>query len=120
MRPNSLIAMSYAPELFEQEKAVTFLRKIERLLIVSQPTYEDLGVALLDPFDSMYENISGGKTNSRRYLWLIGPFIQAKLNFLDFDQSPRDLVKFIVPYLDALHHEDNLMNGLKDYNQGGS
>ncbi len=54
MRPNALIAMALAPELFDPVKAIKFLNLCEKLLIVPPQNIinpEQLGVSLLDPFD---------------------------------------------------------------------
>jgi glycogen debranching enzyme len=113
-RPNAIIAMSLAPELFNPEKAIVFLNKASKLLVYSDPDERTLGLTLLDPLDSMYDE-GGNKTNSRRYLWLIGPFINAMINFMKDELNINDYMKYLRPYLDTLNSTKNLFNGLKDY-----
>ena len=52
-RPNSLIAMSLAPELFDKSKALIHLKKAEQSLL----SHFILGVSLLDPKDKMFDSV---------------------------------------------------------------
>lgn len=57
-RPNALIAMALAPELFNKEKAVIHLRKSEKLMISPNADSRSIGISLLDPFDKMYDALN--------------------------------------------------------------
>lgn len=51
LRPNALISIALAPELFDRESALSYIEKVEKLLIFPNPDKDTLGVSLLDPFD---------------------------------------------------------------------
>ena len=63
----------------------------------------------------MYDEAVHG-VNQRRYIWLIQPFVKAKINFTDSAKSNEvNLFKYISPFLEVLNNGNNLHNGLSDY-----
>lgn len=62
----------------------------------------------------MYDDMHGN-CNQRRYLWLIGPFVLSKLAFSDYSFSPKELIKYLSPYLSVINDKDNTLMGLPDF-----
>jgi glycogen debranching enzyme len=94
LRPNQCIAMAVAPELFERDNAVTALDVIERHLLPGIDS-QQIGVRTLNKEDPMYKPIYDNSNDSTdpavahgfsyhngpEWLWPLGYFIRAKLNF---------------------------------------
>lgn len=105
LRPNLLIAMTVAPELFSTERAQKTLKKVEDYLLVK----DGLGIKTLDPEDPNYNgNYENGddsynfKTahgfnyhNGPEWLFPLGYYLQAKINFNSFETKEL-LIRYII------------------------
>lgn len=95
LRPNMLIAMVVAPELFDSTNAVRALKMVEKNLLGK------LGMKTLDPKDKQYRPYYDSGNSSSDYflgkgfnyhlgpewLWPTGYFVRALLHFSDEDQK---------------------------------
>jgi glycogen debranching enzyme len=85
LRPNLLVAMSYAPELFTRENAQICLDVVKKVLM--EPGC--MGVKTLDPSDKNYRGdyVNSDDTCGWNYhqgpewLWPVGFFLKAKMLF---------------------------------------
>ncbi len=96
-RPNFLIAMAVAPDLFSREKALIALRETERYLLVEN----GMGIRTLAYEDKFYRGdydnsndsfdyyIAHGLNyhNGPEWIWPIGYYIIAKSHFNNFDNK---------------------------------
>eukprot|EP01119_Soliformovum_irregulare_P019965 TRINITY_DN6410_c1_g1_i6.p1 TRINITY_DN6410_c1_g1~~TRINITY_DN6410_c1_g1_i6.p1 ORF type:complete len:671 (-),score=239.69 TRINITY_DN6410_c1_g1_i6:48-2060(-) len=97
LRPNVPIAMSVAPELFQKERALSYLKLAEEVLL------GPLGMATLDPKDSNYRPnydmsidsddrmLSKGWNYHQgpEWVWVIGYFLRAKFQFEEGSKQDR-------------------------------
>eukprot|EP01128_Nolandella_sp_AFSM9_P004748 TRINITY_DN2190_c0_g1_i1.p1 TRINITY_DN2190_c0_g1~~TRINITY_DN2190_c0_g1_i1.p1 ORF type:complete len:1571 (-),score=177.42 TRINITY_DN2190_c0_g1_i1:40-4221(-) len=106
LRPNQVVAMAVAPELFTQSNAQSALEVIEAQLVGK------LGMATLDPEDLRYRPNYDNAIDSSDYdtskgfnyhqgpewLWLRGYYLRARLHFppADCDASPEALRTFVL------------------------
>jgi glycogen debranching enzyme len=94
-RPNICIAMSYAPELFEQEHAAICLQNVVDILMEKNC----MGIKTLDPKDKQYNGdyVNSDASHGWNYhqgpewVWPVGFFLKAQLIFKEYSNSEEEL-----------------------------
>lgn len=100
-RPNQVVAMAVAPQLFSKELAKTALENISNKLIIKN---KSLGIKTLSPSDWSYkphydnndETHGWNYHNGPEWVWPMGYFLKARLIF--YGKEEHQIMKYLVPH----------------------
>ncbi|KNC81810.1 hypothetical protein SARC_05895, partial [Sphaeroforma arctica JP610] len=125
LRPNVCIALAVAPEMFKPEHAQQCIEVVEQVLL------GPLGMATLDPSDWNYRGDYDNANDSAdfhiakglnyhqgpEWVWPVGYFLRAKLNFQTFDANQKRLCYARIGGITVNHHKhitDSVWRGLHE------